>query len=185
MKELIFAQTLKWEAEKGISDNPNDLGGATNDGITYKHYQAYCMEVLGIVPSFAHFKAMKPQEIMKFYDRIWRRLGLDGVENKVLAGNCFDFAFNSQYGKREIQFVLRDLGYTLIIVDNVFGPATVKALNDAFKQYGTDLIDMILMRRLNYLYNFIIRMPNQIEFVKGWMNRVTDWREFSKEHLDY
>lgn len=183
MKELIFKQTWKWEYERGISDNPNDKGGATNDGITYDHYTRYCMDVLGITPSYTHFLTMSMVEIFKFYQRIWERMGCHMIRNQVLAGICFDFGFNSGNGKREIQEVLQKLNYK-IDADNVFGPATLSALNHAFFVHGEKLIDLILVARLTYMADLVYRDMTQIGFIKGWFNRVADWRIFSKTYLN-
>jgi lysozyme family protein len=177
--ELIFQQTWKWEYEKGITDNPNDHGGKTNDGITFDHYSRHCQEVLGRPPQYSHFLTMSMTEIFKFYQRIWQRMGCHMIKNSVLAGICFDFGFNSGNAKREIQEVLQKLGYK-IAADNVFGPATLAALNHAYSVYGEDLIDLIFIARLNYMSELAYREQSQITFIKGWFNRVADWRIFSK-----
>jgi lysozyme family protein len=184
MKDLVLKQTYKWEYDKGVTNNPNDTGGATNDGITYTHYQQYCQEVLGIMPHYEHFKAMSFADIMKFYNRVWVRLGCDKIKNEVLAGLCFDFAFNSGNGKREIQEVLQRLGYK-IQADNVFGPQTIMTLNQAFEAYKADLIDLILIARLTYVSELVYTRRNQVTFIQGWFNRIADWRLFAKQHLQY
>lgn len=184
MKDLIFAQCHKWEYEKGITNNPLDTGGATNDGITYKHYLAYCFEVLGIQPTFEHFKNMTQTEIIKFYERVWVRMGCHLIQNQVLAGCVFDFGFNSGNGKRETQEVLQGLGFS-IDADNVFGPKTIATLNYAYRAFGADLVDMILIKRLSYVQEVVFKRNNQIAFIQGWFNRVQDWRNFAKKYLPY
>lgn len=174
----IFNQTYKWEYEKGISDNQNDKGGKTNDGITYKHYTAYCQQVLGRSPSYEHFLSMSKDDVMKFYNRVWLRMGCDKIQNIILAGVCFDFGFNSEFAKREIQEVLQGLGYK-IVADNIFGNQTITALNDAFNKYQYGLIDLILSARIAYVSSLVYKEISQLEFLKGWLNRIISWREYA------
>jgi lysozyme family protein len=184
MKDLVLKQTYKWEYDKATTNHPDDTGGLTNDGITYDHYQRYCKELLGIDPNYDHFKKMPYADIMKFYNRVWVRLGCDKIKNEALAGLCFDFAFNSGFGKREIQEVLQRLGYR-IQADNVFGPQTILTLNQAFDAHGADLVDMILIARLTYVAELVYMRRNQMTFIQGWFNRIADWRVFAKSFLPY
>lgn len=177
IRTLIFAKTHEWEYEKGISDNKFDKGGKTNDGITYNHYNAYCFEVLGRQPTYEHFITMPKADIMEFYVRVWKRMSLDGIGNTLLAGICFDFGFNSGFAKREIQEVLQQLGYK-IEADNVFGPKTISCLNDAYKKYGFGLADLILSARLYYVTSLVYKDETQFAFLKGWFNRIMDFRAF-------
>jgi lysozyme family protein len=182
LNAAIFSQTLKWEREIGTSNNPNDKGGWTNDGITYKHYIAWCYQVLGRMPSDEHFKSMTAEEIQKFYKRIWERLGCQNIDNILLATVCFDFCFNSAFGKREIQEVLQKLNYS-ITADNVFGQQTYAALNTAFKKYGYDLIDLILIYRLQYVSELVYSEISQMTFIKGWTNRIFDLRSHVQKNI--
>lgn len=180
--KVFFSKTYQWEYEKGITDNKLDKGGKTNDGITLSHYNAYCQEVLGRAPSYEHFVAMPKEDILKFYGRVWRRMGCDKIDNPLLAGICFDFGFNSGFAKREIQEVLQRLGFK-ITADNVFGNQTVTALNTAYKLHGYGLIDLIFAARITYVSELVYRENSQIAFLKGWLNRIMDWREFVLENV--
>jgi lysozyme family protein len=95
---------------------------------------------------------------------------------------CFDFCFNSEFGKREIQEVLQKLGYR-IASDNVFGSQTYAALNSAFNRYGYNLIDLILTARLQYVSELVYRDQSQMTFIKGWFNRIADLRVFVQKYV--
>jgi lysozyme family protein len=181
--EVIFSKTHQWEYEKGITDHKLDKGGKTNDGITLGHYNAYCMEVLGRKPTDEHFLSMTKAEILKFYARVWQRMGCNKIENPLLGGICFDFGFNSAFAKREIQEVLQGLGYK-IQADNVFGPVTIAALNHAHRQYKYGLLDLIFAARISYVSSLVYREYDQIAFLKGWLNRIFDWRELAKDNYE-
>lgn len=178
MTDRIFEQVYKWEYEKGISDNKNDKGGRTNDGITFKHYNQLCLKVLNRPPSVSDFESLSKDDIRRFYEYSYAVISCDKIESELLAGVCFDFAKNSAYGKREIQKVLQSLGYKLK-ADNIFGPITIGILNKSAKNEGiVKLCNAILDRRENYVKSLAEKDATQQDFLKGWLNRINDWRQF-------
>ena len=179
LTDEIFKQAMKWEFEKGISNNPNDKGGPTNDGVTWAHYQENCERVLNRLPTWKHFITMTAAEIRQFYARIWDKVNCDGIENAAVAFACFDFSVNSKWGKREIQRVLLAQGYDLK-ADNYFGPVTIAAINDNVFEHGAaSLINAIYDARERYLKSLVVGDVTQQEFEKGWFNRVRDGRTFA------
>jgi lysozyme family protein len=167
MHDTIFKQTLKWEIEKGTTNNPLDTGGWTNDGITYVFYQNLCRTVLGVSPNKVHFATLTAAEVQAFYTYIWKYCRLDEVENMIVAGCCFDFAFNSGFGKREIQKVLQTYGFKLR-ADNVFGNISIGILNKAVQERGALKVCLdILDARQRYIESLIEKRPSQEVFRKG------------------
>lgn len=181
--DKIFEQSYKWEVENGISNNPNDMGGATNDGITWETYLARCQIILNRRPTKANFLKLTKKEVKAFYFYIWKIVKCDQIENTAVAGACFDFALNSEFGKREIQEVLRDdYGYTQVKADNIFGPVTIGAINYAVKQFGAKRVTGdIFDKREAYLRDLVKRKPSQQGFADGWTNRIESWRDFTNK----
>lgn len=173
----ILNQVLKWEREKGVSNDPADLGGLTNDGITYENYERLAREVLNIAPTVQHFKSMSASEILRFYERSYTRLRMNQLSHPKLRAVAFDFMFNSGFGCREIQEVCNEMGEA-IATDNRFGPQTIGALNRLYAIHGDSLIELIIAHRITYVKSLVFRMPNQIRFIRGWMNRIVDLRQF-------
>lgn len=184
MLDSIFQQSLKWEQEKGLSNDPVDKGGLTNDGITWAHYNLLCLKVLKIKPTKEHFTQLREKEIKAFYQYSWNLLGIDDIQNTAVAAVCFDFALNSQFAKREIQKVLIEFDYKLY-ADNAFGPITIVALNNATAKYGAKrVVAAIMDAREAYLRSLVKRDKTQKKFLKGWLNRVNDWRVFAEKMID-
>ncbi len=182
--EVIFKQVLKWEAEKGLTNDPDDAGGLTNDGLTWKHYYLLCKRVLNIEPSLAHFEAMPKADISAFYWYSYKESNCAAIEDKLVGAVCFDFAVNSKFAKREIQRLLREVGYDLN-ADNVFGPLSIAAINQATKRFGTvAFCKMILDKRTMYVNGLVKRKSSQKKFLKGWLNRINDWREFVAKNVE-
>lgn len=177
LDKKIFQQTYKWE--KGFVNVEHDKGGLTNDGITYKFYVAWCSKVLGFPPNLKHFKKMTMTEKRKFYNHLWERLMLDKVKNPIVAAVCYDFCFNSGMAKREIQKVLQGYGYVLA-ADNILGPITIGTINRAIQDKGHLVVSLdILNARQQYVESLVERDATQAKFLKGWTNRINDWKEFA------
>lgn len=178
MESKYFEQSYKWEAEKGLSDNEADKGGITNDGITWKRYEQVCKRVLGVKPTRERFEQLTKQEIKQFYDYSFKQIGFDKIDNKVVAAVCFDFALNSAFGKREIQKVLQGMGY-ILKADNIFGPVTLRILNRAVRIEGAyNVCWAILVARQRYVESLVVKDESQRVFLKGWTNRIEDWKQF-------
>lgn len=184
MKKEIFEQSYKWE--KGLVNHPNDKGGWTNDGITIKFYNTWCRVVLNTKPSNEHFSKMKKYpHIFKFYSHLFERVLCHRISNWVVSAICFDFILNSGMARREIQNVLRDIGHTEVIADNIFGAITIGALNEAIEKIGAlKICELILDKRQAYIEMLIERDKSQEVFRKGWMNRINDMRDFVKKNLE-
>ena len=182
MLETIFKQALKWEQEVGLTNDPADKGGVTNDGITWEHYFALCKRILNVVPTLAHFKTLTEVEVHAFYAYSFAEINCDKITNTVVAAVCFDFALNSLYGKREIQRLLKGLGYTLN-ADNEFGPVSISAINRATETMGAAaFVNAIMDRRVAYVQQIVKRDSTQKKFLAGWLNRIADWRNWA--HLN-
>ena len=129
---------------------------------------------------------MKKDDILKFYRRIFNRCQCDKIQNLAVAAACFDFAVNSQYGKREVQRVLRNGFKKDISADNVFGSLSIAAINDvaATKESAAKLVNAILDARQAYVNRLVEISDSQEKFLKGWRNRINDMRVFCNTLLE-
>jgi lysozyme family protein len=189
MLEAVFQQVLKWEQEKGVSNDPDDTGGLTNDGITWLHFFTLSKKVLGKEPSLDSFNNLTEKEVRAFYSYSFEQINCHLIADKVVAAVCFDFAKNSLFGKREIQRLLKDSGYNLN-ADNEFGKISIAAINNATEKLGASVfVKMIFDRREAYVKNIAERKSSQKKFLKGWLHRIADWRnwvelEIEKRHTE-
>ena len=86
-KALQFV--LKWEG--GYSNNPNDLGGATNKGITQNTYNAYLKAQGKATKDVKNISSFEVKDI--YYRNYWQAAGCPNMTDKF-AIICFDTAVN-------------------------------------------------------------------------------------------
>jgi len=180
-QKLFYEQVYKWE--KGFVNDPYDLGGLTNDGITFIFFKANALKVLNLEPTYKNFTNLKYQDIIAFYNYIFIKSELLKINSSIIQGACFDFIINSGKAKLKIQEMLKDKGFN-IELDGIFGDKTFSAINDFVTKVGEEkALSDIMEKRLNYVVSLTIKMPTQKKFLKGWLNRINDWNNFLKNLL--
>lgn len=166
------------DREGGYVNNPNDRGGETNWGITYRVARAY-----------GYHGAMKdlPRDtaVAIYANRYWRSPGFSKVADisQELAEAMFDFGVNSgpSTSAKTLQRLLNALNreeqdYEDISTDGVLGPISITALSDyasVRKQEGIDvLVYAFNAIRTSYLLDITESKRTQEEFFYGWIRRV-------------
>ena len=136
---------LKWEG--GYVNNPNDLGGATNKGITQKTYDSWRK---GHNLSLQSVRLITDNEVQEiYYNRYWIPAGCAKMTAKF-AVVCFDTAINM--GVSRVSEFLKAANY--LDVDK-FLTAREKKYKE-FANYGNQRIFLKgWLNRLNALRNFI------------------------------
>lgn len=160
--------------EGGYVDDPRDPGGATNQGITQRTYDAYRR---GKKQSTRAVRLMTPPE----RNEIYRRQYWDAVQGDTLPAGIdyilFDGAVNSG-PKQSIKWLQRALGSSYHgTIDGVIGLATFAALESTTNY--TQLIDRICDRRLAFLRT----LDGWPHFGKGWKRRVDNVRAVAKAEV--
>ncbi|MDX0299560.1 N-acetylmuramidase [Sinorhizobium medicae] len=157
--------------EGGYVNHPRDPGGATNQGITQRTYDAY-----------RRSKKLAPRSVQKLTaperDAIYRRQYWDAVKGDKLPAGVdyvvFDGAVNSG-PKQSIKWLQRALGSGYRgQIDGVIGLATFAAL-EATEDHDT-LIDRISDRRMAFLK----ALEPWPVFAGGWTRRVQNVRAIGK-----
>ena len=154
---LIF--TLAWEG--GFTNHPLDPGGATNFGVIQSRYDEY-----------RKFKKLKTQSV-KFitkaeYEEIYDKYYWDPVRAQYLSGplglSLFDTAVNLGVG-----------GALSRLQSSMKLPVTgtwTKNISD--KIHDSDQLDIainICKLRIAKRYARVKQRPDQVVFLKGWLNR--------------
>lgn len=94
MQDEIFEKILKFVLEKegGYVNDPTDLGGETNKGITYRTYNSY-RKSLGLpAQSVKHISDDEVKDI--YYNNYYKASGADKIEDPKMAAYVFDTAVN-------------------------------------------------------------------------------------------
>lgn len=94
MKDEVFEKTLKFvlQREGGYVNDPHDLGGETNKGITHNTYNAYRKSKGLPVQSIKYITAAEVRDI--YYNNYYKASGADKLSNPQLAAYTFDTAVN-------------------------------------------------------------------------------------------
>jgi lysozyme family protein len=152
------------KVEGGFVNYPDDNGGATNRGITYRAYEAYYKNEHGVVSNEADHINMSTVEARTIYkDCYWNRVHADllpsGVDVLIAdmavnsgvsaASKCLQRAVNAE-------------------TDGVIGPKTLAKVDAV----GSNILihKVFLLRREAYFNIAAIR--NNVRFYKGWINRL-------------
>lgn len=175
------AHTKKWEG--GLSRNPNDsasvnpcptpyngkTGWHTNEGVTYAVWRKHMGKNRD-----QEFFEMSDENWLKFYMIYYKGVKGDSFKSDAIALFLTQIGWGSGTGKRPgetIQRALNSLGFNLK-VDGKIGPATIAAANEANER---ELFDAMITFRVKF-FQSIAKGKNAV-FLKGWLNRLEDFRK--------
>ncbi len=156
---------LRWEG--GFVNDPDDLGGATNRGITIGTYATYCKKKGNPAPTVERLKNLSEKdwaEILK--TMYWDKWKADQITNQSVANILVDWVWAS--GANGIKIPQRLLGVT---VDGIVGVKTLSALNS---RNPKELFEEIKKARIKFIDDICNARPANNKFKKGWLNRIND-----------
>ena len=154
---------LKWEG--GFVDDPDDLGGATNRGVTIGTYATYCKKKGYPAPTVERLKNLSEKdwaEILK--TMYWDRWKADDIKSQSVANILVDWVWAS--GVNGIKIPQQVLGVT---VDGIVGVKTLAALN---ARNPKELFEEIKKARVQFIEDICRKRPANNKFKKGWLNRI-------------
>lgn len=156
---------LKWEG--GFVNDPVDLGGATNKGITIKTFISYRKAINGPPPTIKDLKNIPDEEwtsVLKMF--FWDKWKADDIKSQSLANILVDWVWAS--GVYGIKIPQRMLG---VQQDGIVGPKTIEALNKEIPYiFWLSLVE----ERKDFVDNIVKNNHSQIRFKQGWLNRIND-----------
>ena len=114
MMDKNFDKMLQFvlKPEGGYINDPNDLGGETNKGITYKTYNAYRKSKNLPARSVKYIIDSEVKEI--YYNNYYKAVGADKIKKTKLAAIMFDTAVNMGVSKAKT-FLQKSISNTDII----------------------------------------------------------------------
>jgi len=159
---------LKWEG--GYVDDPNDLGGPTNKGVTLKVWQqvGYDKNNDGVIDE-EDLKMLFQQDLIECVLRphYWNRWQADRIHNQSVAHLLVDWIWASGIISIKITQRLLDLE-----IDGIVGVKTLAAINQYPDQ--KELFERIKAERVTYIERICEQRPANRRYKKGWMNRLND-----------
>lgn len=168
--QLLVPLILKWEG--GYVDDPADLGGATNMGVTLSTWESagYDKNNDGLIDK-SDLLLLNRHDMVEHILRphYWDRWQADRIISQSLANILVDWVWMS--GKRGIIIPQRLLGVT---PDGIAGGQTLTALNGHASP--KELFGEIKQAREDYINDICIKRPANHRFKKGWLNRLADFQ---------
>lgn len=152
---------LVLDHEGGFNNDPDDVGGATNKGITLKTYRQY-IDPKGTVQSLKNMTTEQAVDVYK--QQYWDKCRCDmlplGVDHAV-----FDFAVNS--GPIRAKTFLQSVVATP--VDGKIGPATLNAVN---AMSSVHVINGLCAERIEYIKERVKTGKLHEKFEDGIIKRI-------------
>lgn len=166
--EMFIPLVLKNEG--GYVDDPDDPGGATNKGVTFKTFCGCAQQLLDVQPTLDNLKALSDAQAAAIYRaNYWQPVHGDDIVSQDLANIVCDFYVNSEANASKLlQSVMNDMGCH-IKVDGCIGSETMQALAsldqaEVYRRYKAG--------RIAFYQNLVREQPSLGKFLKGWLNRV-------------
>ena len=158
---------LKWEG--GFVNDPDDLGGATNMGVTISTWKQVGYDKDGdgdIDVDDLHLLTREDVVNRVLKPHYWDRWKADDIKSQSVANILVDWVWAScAHG---IKIPQRLLG---VSVDGIVGPKTLAAVN---ARNPRELFDMIKIARFDFIEDICRKRPANNKFKRGWMNRIND-----------
>lgn len=164
-----FFQALPFvlDMEGGYVNNPNDPGGATNQGITQGTYDAWRKSKGLPHATVRHITTEEVQAI--YHERYWVDGHCDALPWPLSMAH-FDACVN--HGIRNATRILqRALAVT---DDGIIGPITEAAIDEASPE---KLMNSMTWERLRFYYRICQRRTASRVFLLGWIRRLIHLRD--------
>ena len=158
---------LKWEG--GFVNDPDDLGGATNMGVTIGAWKSCGYDKDGdgdIDVDDLHLLTHEDVVNRVLKPHYWDRWKADEIKSQSVANILVDWVWAS--GTHGIKIPQRLLGVT---VDGIVGPKTIAAVNS---RNPRELFDQIKIARFDFIEDICRKRPANNKFKRGWMNRINN-----------
>lgn len=157
--KILESFVLKWEG--GFVNDKDDLGGATNMGVTLATYRS----VFGSKKTVKDLKRMtRVQWGVIFKKYYWDKWKADDIKDQNVANILVDWLWCS--GSYGIKIPQKVLG---VSIDGIVGTKTIAAIN---ARDGRELFDTIRQERKDYIDSICQARPQNMKFKKGWLNRI-------------
>lgn len=166
LKKLI-PFILKWEG--GFVNDPDDLGGATNKGITIGTFGEYRKRKGLPPPTVQDIKSLSDKDWYEIFKNMyWDRWKADEIKSQSVANILVDWVWAS--GSHGIKRPQRLLG---VKADGIVGKQTIAAVN---AMDAATLFKMIKDDRAKFIDEICKARPANERFRKGWTNRINSIR---------
>lgn len=189
MDAFDYAYSETFGYERGESNDPDDRGGKTIDGITEATFRSALER--GIISGVSRLEDLTLAQKKAIYRTdYWNAISLNGVFSVPISAEMFDTAVNMGPGTavKIAQSALCYLGEHLTI-DGKNGPKTLEALNRWIKKderalficmNGFQFMRYVALNDAELVTDMIKNVrsdPRQVKFSRGWTKRIQNYRK--------
>ena len=162
--EKLLPFILKWEG--GYVNDPLDLGGATNMGVTLDTWKTLGEDKNddGVIDE-EDLLLLNHRDLALVLREYWNRWQADRIISQSLANILVDWVWSS--GKYGITLPQKILG---VKPDGIVGQITLQALNS--HPNPKQLFGEIKEERVAYIERICQSRPANLRFRKGWLRRI-------------
>ena len=168
--EILAPKILKWEGH--FVNDPDDLGGATNMGVTISTWKQVGYDKDG--DGDIDIDDLKKLSVADMINKVlkphyWDKWQADKINNQSIADTLVDWVWSS--GANGIKLPQHLFGLT---VDGIVGDKTISYINNYPDQ--KELFEKIMRARYNFIDKICrSRIANE-KFRNGWLNRLNDFK---------
>jgi lysozyme family protein len=156
--------------EGGEVNDPNDSGGWTKYGVTFKTFQGSARLALVLDGTEENFKKMNKVMASAFIPFFGKQYKVDNISNTKIANYALDCVWGSgSYGIGILQRAINNTGYTPVLKDdNILGNKTFAAIDSVDPK---KLLKEFYKERVKFYENLVKKRPKDKIFLKGWKRR--------------
>lgn len=175
------------DREGGFVDDPDDLGGATNMGVTIGTLRRLGVDVNGDgIVDVNDVKELTKQDVSKIYKQQYFYAPRISELPEAIQETVFDMYINAGSNAIKIlQNLLTEMGFECGAADGAIGKMTIRACDKAFSASGNYLADAYAIERRNYYFRLGDKRPASRKYCVtrkgdkgGWIRRA---EEFMKD----
>lgn len=176
--------------EGGFSNRDNDLGGATNYGITQSslnEYNSWDSQLKKGVDFPQDVRLLTPEQSKQIMDEMYfQRYGINNLNNLPIARNVFDEQVNQGTGAGyDLASAINEYKGTNFAGSSNISQPLANTVNSLTAAEITPFNDLLSQKRMSRYFNSVDKYPQQnINNLNGWYNRVksyySDPLEFEK-----
>lgn len=172
--KLLVPFIKRWEG--GYVNDPADLGGETNMGITIGTWKSCgydCSEKIAVCKvgnktysnvTKSLYEMTEDQWFDVFKTKYWDRWQADKITDQKVANWLVDWVWASgNWGIKKPQELLG------VKADGVVGPITLAAVN---AQNPAEFAKRLHAARIKFVEDIVANNPTQARFINGWKNRI-------------
>ncbi len=178
---LMVPFVLKWEA--GYVNDPDDSGGATNRGVTFKTFKSLSLNVLGIQPTEYNFRKLSKDQAARIFQYYWNvATNINSIKSQAISEVITSWFWGSgQLGLINFQKMLKyDFGKN-ISIDGKIGNETTEAINSLNEK---KLFSKAVENREKFFRELAQKRPKDQKFLEGWLNRLNDFKNRHENLID-